>query len=114
MQGMVATWNGKPMRVSQQEGLDGAFLATGFAFQLGERWPVFNAALGRVFPRAKGIRRAGSAALLVREAGRGHHRLAGRAEMVRERGSGGGHPGRTGGAARLREGLKRPERTNGI
>jgi myo-inositol-1(or 4)-monophosphatase len=51
------------MRVSQQAGLDGAFLATGFAFQLGDRWPAFNAALNRVFPRAKGIRRAGSAAL---------------------------------------------------
>jgi myo-inositol-1(or 4)-monophosphatase len=63
VRGEGATWNGKPMRVSRQAGLDGAFLATGFAFQLGERWPAFNAALGRVFPRAKGIRRAGSAAL---------------------------------------------------
>ncbi|MEI6472006.1 MAG: inositol monophosphatase family protein [Holophagaceae bacterium] len=61
--GQGATWNGQPMRVSQQAGLDGAFLATGFAFQLGDRWPHFNAALGRVFPRAKGLRRAGSAAL---------------------------------------------------
>ena len=63
VRGLGATWNGKPMRVSQQPGLDGAFLATGFAFQLGDRWPMFNAALGRVFPRAKGLRRAGSAAL---------------------------------------------------
>lgn len=63
VRGLGATWNGKPMQVSRQPGLDGAFLATGFAFQLGDRWPMFNAALGRVFPRAKGIRRAGSAAL---------------------------------------------------
>ncbi len=63
VRGQGAAWNGKPMRVSQQSGLDGAFLATGFAYQLGGRWPMFNAALGRVFPRAKGIRRAGSAAL---------------------------------------------------
>lgn len=63
VRGMGATWNGKPMHVSQQPGLDGAFLATGFAYQLGDRWPAFNAALSRVFPRAKGIRRAGSAAL---------------------------------------------------
>ena len=63
VRGLGATWNGQPMRVSPQAGLDGAFLATGFAFQLGERWPAFNAALSRVFPRAKGIRRAGSAAL---------------------------------------------------
>jgi len=61
--GQGATWNGKPMHVSRQPGLDGAFLATGFAYQLGDRWPLFNAALGRVFPRAKGLRRAGSAAL---------------------------------------------------
>lgn len=63
VRGQGATWNGRPMRVSGQTGLDGAFLATGFAFQLGDRWPLFDAALGRVFPRAKGIRRAGSAAL---------------------------------------------------
>lgn len=63
VRGMGATWNGQPMRISQQAALDGAFLATGFAYQLGDRWPAFNAALGRVFPRAKGIRRAGSAAL---------------------------------------------------
>ena len=63
VRGQGASWNGLPMRVSRQAGLDGAFLATGFAFQLGDRWPKFNAALNRVFPRAKGIRRAGSAAL---------------------------------------------------
>jgi len=63
VRGQGATWNGKPMQVSRQAGLDGAFLATGFAYQLGDRWPLFNAALGRVFPRAMGIRRAGSAAL---------------------------------------------------
>jgi myo-inositol-1(or 4)-monophosphatase len=63
VRGQGATWNGRPMRVSLQPGLDGAFLATGFAFQLGDRWPLFNAALNRVFPRAMGIRRAGSAAL---------------------------------------------------
>jgi myo-inositol-1(or 4)-monophosphatase len=61
--GRGATWNGQPMHVSGQPGLDGAFLATGFAWQLGDRWPGFNQALNRVFPRAKGIRRAGSAAL---------------------------------------------------
>lgn len=63
VRGQGALWNGQPMRVSQQVGLEGAFLATGFAFQLGDRWPAFHAALGRVFPRAKGIRRPGSAAL---------------------------------------------------
>jgi len=58
-----ARWNGHPMAVSRQPGMDGAFLATGFAFQLGERFPLWNRALQQVWPRAKGIRRAGSAAL---------------------------------------------------
>ena len=61
--GQGATWNGKPMAVSRQPGLDGAFLATGFAWQLQERWPGYNQALCRVFPRAQAIRRAGAAAL---------------------------------------------------
>lgn len=61
--GMGAFWNGKPMRVSHQAGLDGAFLAVGFAFQLGDRFPQFLDAFARVFPRAKGMRRAGAAAL---------------------------------------------------
>lgn len=61
--GQGARWNGKPMAVSRQPGLDGAFLATGFAWQLQERFAIYNRALCAVFPRAKGIRRAGSAAL---------------------------------------------------
>jgi myo-inositol-1(or 4)-monophosphatase len=61
--GRGATWNGRPMAVSRQPGLDGAFLATGFAWQLEERFPAYNRALCAVFPRAKGLRRAGSAAL---------------------------------------------------
>lgn len=61
--GMGAHWNGKPMHVSRQPGLDGAFLAVGFAFQLGDRFPRFLDAFSKVFPRAKGMRRAGAAAL---------------------------------------------------
>lgn len=58
-----ATWNGQPITISQQTGLDGAFIATGFAYQLGERWPSYSRILSSVFHRARGIRRAGSAAL---------------------------------------------------
>lgn len=58
-----AFWNGRPMRVSSQGSLDGAFLSLGFAYQMTNRldqfMPVFEAAL----KRAKGLRRAGSAAL---------------------------------------------------
>jgi myo-inositol-1(or 4)-monophosphatase len=61
--GQGATWNGKPMKVSAHAGLDGAFLAAGFAFQLGERFETFARVLKPVFYRAKAIRRAGSAAL---------------------------------------------------
>jgi len=61
--GEGATWNGQPMSISSQVGLDGAFLATGFAYQLGERFQIYNRALETAFYRAKGIRRAGSAAL---------------------------------------------------
>lgn len=61
--GRGAQWNGQPMRVSGHAGLDGAFLATGFSWQLGDRWPAFNQALCAVYPRAKGIRRLGAGAL---------------------------------------------------
>ncbi|MBI4912535.1 MAG: inositol monophosphatase [Acidobacteria bacterium] len=63
VRGGGARWNGHPMAVSRHEGLEGAFLATGFAFQLGDRFPLWEKALGAVWPRAKGIRRAGAAAL---------------------------------------------------
>lgn len=58
-----AFWNGRPMRVSAQEGLDGAFLATGFAFQMTHRLDVFMPVFEGALKRAKGLRRAGSAAL---------------------------------------------------
>jgi len=51
------------MHVSGQPSLDGAFLAVGFAYQLGDRFPIFLDAFRNIFPRAKGLRRAGSAAL---------------------------------------------------
>jgi myo-inositol-1(or 4)-monophosphatase len=63
VRGKGARWNGQPMAVSGQRSLEGAFLATGFAYQLGERFPLWRTALDRIWPRAKGIRRAGSAAL---------------------------------------------------
>ena len=61
--GQGATWNGRPMTVSRKPGLDGAFITTGFAWQLGERFAPYNEALCKVFPRAMAIRRTGSAAL---------------------------------------------------
>lgn len=63
VRGMGATWNGRAMAASAHQGLDGAFLAVGFAYQLGDRFPRFLAAFERVHRRARGMRRAGSAAL---------------------------------------------------
>ena len=63
VRGGGAYLNGQRIRVSSQGALDGAFLAVGFAFQMTPRlqrfMPVFETAL----TRAKGLRRAGSAAL---------------------------------------------------
>jgi myo-inositol-1(or 4)-monophosphatase len=63
LRGGGARWNGAPMKVSSQGSLAGAFLATGFAYQLGARFPLWSRALDRIWPQAKGIRRFGSAAL---------------------------------------------------
>ncbi len=63
VRGLGATWNGRPVKASNHAGVDGAFLAVGFAYQLGDRFPRFLAAFERVHRRAKGLRRAGSAAL---------------------------------------------------
>jgi myo-inositol-1(or 4)-monophosphatase len=53
----------KCLKVSRQSGLDGAFIATGFAFQMRDNFHRYIKVLESAFYRAKGIRRAGSAAL---------------------------------------------------
>nr|WP_320132079.1 inositol monophosphatase family protein [uncultured Holophaga sp.] len=63
VRGQGATWNGQKMTISTHHSLEGAFIATGFAYQLGDRFQDYSRALTSVFYRAKGIRRAGSAAL---------------------------------------------------
>jgi myo-inositol-1(or 4)-monophosphatase len=61
--GLGATWNGRPCRIAERPSLDGALLATGFPFRKNELLDVFLAVFRDVFPRCKGIRRPGSAAL---------------------------------------------------
>lgn len=61
--GLGATWNGSPCRVTERPSLDGALLATGFPFRKNELLDAFLAIFREVFPRCKGIRRTGSAAL---------------------------------------------------
>ncbi|MEP7131863.1 MAG: inositol monophosphatase family protein [Acidobacteriota bacterium] len=55
--------NGARLAVSPRPGLEGAFLATGFPFRSRERIDAYLALFKTVFLQARGIRRAGSAAL---------------------------------------------------
>jgi myo-inositol-1(or 4)-monophosphatase len=61
--GAGATWNGRPMHVSRQGGLKGAFLATGYPFRAHATLDLYLAAFRDVFLAAKAIRRCGAAAL---------------------------------------------------
>jgi myo-inositol-1(or 4)-monophosphatase len=58
-----AFWNGRPMSVSRQPGLKGAFLATGYPFRALPTLDVYLAVFREVFLQAKAIRRCGAAAL---------------------------------------------------
>jgi myo-inositol-1(or 4)-monophosphatase len=58
-----AWWNGRRMQTSRQEGLDGAFLATGYPFRALPTLDVYLEIFRDVFRHAKAIRRCGSAAL---------------------------------------------------
>jgi len=63
VRGEGAFWNGRPMRTSGREGLEGAFLATGYPFRALSTLDIYLAIFRDVFRRAKAIRRCGSAAL---------------------------------------------------
>lgn len=58
-----ALWNGRPMAVSHQNGLTGAFLATGYPFRALPSLTLYLEIFREVFVQAKAIRRCGSAAL---------------------------------------------------
>lgn len=58
-----AFWNGRRMAVSDQEGLEGSFLATGYPFRALPTLDVYLAIFRDVFRQSKAIRRCGSAAL---------------------------------------------------
>jgi myo-inositol-1(or 4)-monophosphatase len=61
--GAGASLNGTPIRVSDRDGLSGAFLATGYPFKARAALDVYLAIFHDVFLRASAIRRCGSAAL---------------------------------------------------
>lgn len=61
--GAGAWRNGKRMQVSEQAQVDGAFIATGFPFRAQSQVDTYVKIFGDVIRQAKGVRRAGSAAL---------------------------------------------------
>ena len=63
VKGGGAFWNGRPMQTSRRDGLDGAFLATGYPFRALSTLDVYLEIFRDVFRHAKAIRRCGSAAL---------------------------------------------------
>jgi len=58
-----AKWNGRHMDLVRPDGLDGAFLATGYPFRALPTLDVYLAIFRDVFQHAKAIRRCGAAAL---------------------------------------------------
>jgi myo-inositol-1(or 4)-monophosphatase len=58
-----AQWNGRPMAASRHDGLDGAFLATGYPFRAISTLDLYLNIFRDVFRRSKAVRRCGSAAL---------------------------------------------------
>ncbi len=61
--GSGAFRNGARILVTGREGLDGAFLATGFPFRSRDKLDLYLSVFRELFLQARGIRRAGSAAL---------------------------------------------------
>ena len=61
--GAGAYRNGERIRVSTQDSVEGSFLATGFPFRAQEYVSVYVRIFEDVIRKAKGVRRAGSAAL---------------------------------------------------
>ena len=130
VRGGGATWNGRPMEVSGQGGLKGAFLATGYPWRALPTLDLYLGIFRDVFRVSKAIRRCGSAALdlaytaagvydgffefrlspwdigagilLVREAGGDRHRRRRRRALLRRRQHRGRRAGRPPRAARHR------------
>ena len=62
-QGGGAWWNGRRMQVSNKEGLEDAFLATGYPFRVRAALDLYLDIFRDVFLQSRGIRRCGAAAL---------------------------------------------------
>ena len=61
--GLGAWLNGRPLKVSDRQGLIESLVATGFPYAIRENLPAVLAQLGRVLPRVRDLRRAGAAAV---------------------------------------------------
>lgn len=63
VRGEGAHCGGRRLAVSSKEGLDGAFLATGFPFKAKDALPLYLDLFEAVFRRAQAVRRTGAAAI---------------------------------------------------
>jgi myo-inositol-1(or 4)-monophosphatase len=63
VRGAGATWNGRPMSVSGQDGLKSSFLATGYPWRALPTLELYLGIFREVFSQSKALRRCGSAAL---------------------------------------------------
>ncbi len=63
VRGGGATRNGRPLRASDRDGLEGSFLATGYPWRARAAVDEYLAAFREVFLQAKSVRRCGAAAL---------------------------------------------------
>lgn len=61
--GAGARRNGQLLRMNSEQGIDGAFLATGFPFKAHPAIDLYLSIFGDLFRRSRGIRRCGAAAL---------------------------------------------------
>ncbi|MFQ5350453.1 MAG: inositol monophosphatase family protein, partial [Thermoanaerobaculia bacterium] len=61
--GAGATWNGKPMQVSDRPGLAGGFVATGYPFRSKATLDLYLGAFREVFQHVRSLRRCGAAAI---------------------------------------------------
>ncbi len=61
--GSGAFCDGRPIHVSDRDGLDGAFLATGFPFKAKDALELYLRGFASVFRHARAVRRTGAAAL---------------------------------------------------
>jgi myo-inositol-1(or 4)-monophosphatase len=72
VKGNGASMNGREIRVSGENSLQRSLLATGFPYDIKNKYEPVLEAIREILPRAQGLRRAGSAALDLAHLAAGH------------------------------------------